>query len=114
MSGHQYNETFGQIHFWTTFIGVNLTFFPQHFLGLAGMPRRISDYPEAFAGWNMVSSIGAFISYASTLFFIFIVFHTFAFGKRVCANYLGQGATTLEGSLVSRPPFARFEEGPAD
>ena len=76
MSGRQYNETFGKIHFWTTFIGVNLTFFPQHFLGLAGMPRRIADYPDAFAGWNMVSSIGAFISFASTLFFVFIVFHT--------------------------------------
>src|SRR6266576_1789541 len=112
MSGHQYNETFGQIHFWTTFIGVNLTFFPQHFLGLAGMPRRISDYPEAFAGWNMVSSIGAFISYASTLFFIFIVFHTFAFGKRVGANYWGPGATTLEWSLSSPPPFHSFEEVP--
>src|SRR5438552_3318612 len=103
MSGRQYNETFGQIHFWTTFIGVNLTFFPQHFLGLAGMPRRIAEYPDAFAGWNLVSSIGAFISYASTLFFIFIVFHTFAFGKRVGANYWGEGATTLEWSLPSPP-----------
>src|SRR5256884_52623 len=112
MSGHQYNETFGQIHFWTTFIGVNLTFFPQHFLGLAGMPRRIADYPDAFAGWNFVSSIGAFISYASTLFFIFIVFHTFAFGKRVGANYWGPGATTLEWSLSSPPPFHSFEEVP--
>src|SRR5712671_6106206 len=112
MSGHQYNETFGQIHFWTTFIGVNLTFFPQHFLGLAGMPRRISDYPDAFAGWNYVSSIGAFISYASTLFFVFIVFHTFAFGKRVGANYWGEGATTLEWTLSSPPPFHSYEEVP--
>src|SRR5436189_1332514 len=112
MSGHQYNETYGKIHFWVTFIGVNLTFFPQHFLGLAGMPRRIADYPDAFAGWNFVSSIGAFISYASTLFFIFIVFHTFAFGKRVGANYWGPGATTLEWSLSSPPPFHSFEEVP--
>jgi cytochrome c oxidase subunit I len=112
MSGHQYNETFGQIHFWTTFIGVNLTFFPQHFLGLAGMPRRIADYPDAFAGWNLVSSIGAFISYASTLFFVFIVFHTFLAGRRVGANYWGEGATTLEWSLPSPPPFHSYDEVP--
>src|SRR5476649_1587611 len=67
MSGRQYNETYGKIHFWTTFIGVNLTFFPMHFLGLAGMPRRIAEYPDAFAGWNFIASIGAFISFASTL-----------------------------------------------
>jgi cytochrome c oxidase subunit 1 len=112
MSGRQYNETFGQIHFWTTFIGVNLCFFPQHFLGLAGMPRRIADYPDAFAGWNMVSSIGAFISYASTLFFVFIVFHTLLAGKRVGANYWGEGATTLEWSVSSPPPFHSYDEVP--
>jgi cytochrome c oxidase subunit 1 len=112
MSGRQYNETFGKIHFWTFFIGVNLTFFPMHFLGLAGMPRRISDYPDAFAGWNMVSSIGAFISFASTLFFVFIFFHTLLRGQRVPANPWGQGATTLEWTLSSPPPFHTYEELP--
>ena len=112
MSGRQYNETFGKIHFWTTFIGVNLTFFPMHFLGLAGMPRRIPVYPDAFAGWNFVASIGAFISYGSTLFFIFIVFHTLFAGKRVGANYWGEGATTLEWLLPSPPPFHSYEEPP--
>jgi cytochrome c oxidase subunit 1 len=112
MSGRQYNETFGKIHFWTTFIGVNLTFFPMHFLGLAGMPRRIADYPDAFAGWNMVASIGAFISLASTVFFVFIVFHTLLAGRRVGANYWGPGATTLEWLVPSPPPFHTYEELP--
>jgi cytochrome c oxidase subunit I len=112
MTGRQYPETLGKIHFWTTFIGVNLTFFPQHFLGLAGMPRRIPDYPDAYAGWNMVSSIGAYISYASTLLFVFIVFRTFTAGKRVGENYWGEGATTLEWHVASPPPFHTFEEIP--
>src|SRR5271169_2960384 len=73
MSGRQYPEWAGQLHFWTTFIGVNLTFFPMHFLGLAGMPRRYVDYPPAFEGWNQVASYGAFISYASTLWFVGMV-----------------------------------------
>jgi len=112
MSGRQYNETLGKIHFWTTFIGVNLTFFPMHFLGLAGMPRRISDYPDAFAGWNMVASIGSFISAASTLLFIYIVFQTLFAGKRVGANYWGPGATTLEWTVSSPPPFHSYDEIP--
>src|SRR5690348_15434078 len=112
MSGRQYNETFGKIHFWTFFIGVNLTFFPMHFLGLAGMPRRISDYPDAFAGWNMVASIGSFMSFASTLFFVFIFFHTLLAGRKAAANPWGEGATTLEWTLPSPPPFHTYEEVP--
>jgi cytochrome c oxidase subunit 1 len=112
MSGRQYNETLGKIHFWTTFIGVNLTFFPMHFLGVAGMPRRISDYPDAFAGWNMVASIGSFISFASTLLFIYIVFQTLFAGKRVGANYWGPSATTLEWTVSSPPPFHSYDEIP--
>jgi cytochrome c oxidase subunit 1 len=112
MCGRQYNETFGKIHFWTTFIGVNVTFFPMHFLGLAGMPRRISDYPDAYAGWNMVASIGSFISFGSTLFFVFIIFHTLYAGRRVGANYWGEGATTLEWTVSSPPPFHSYDELP--
>jgi cytochrome c oxidase subunit I len=112
MSGRQYNETFGKIHFWLTFIGVNLTFFPMHFLGLAGMPRRISDYPDAFAGWNMVASIGAYISYAATLWFVFVILHTLLAGKKAAANPWGEGATTLEWTLPSPPPFHTYEELP--
>ncbi|HLJ64623.1 MAG TPA: cbb3-type cytochrome c oxidase subunit I, partial [Stellaceae bacterium] len=100
------------IHFWTTFIGVNLTFFPMHFLGQAGMARRISDYPNAFAGWNMVASIGSFIAFASTLLFVFIIFHTLLAGRRVGANPWGEGAKTLEWTVSSPPPFHTFEELP--
>jgi cytochrome c oxidase subunit 1 len=112
MSGRQYNETFGKIHFWTTFIGVNLTFFPMHFLGLAGMPRRIAEYPDAFAGWNYIASIGALIAYASALWFVFVVFHTLFAGKKAAANPWGEGATTLEWTQTSPPPFHTYEELP--
>jgi cytochrome c oxidase subunit 1 len=77
MIGLKYNELFGKIHFWSFFIGVNVTFFPMHFLGLSGMPRRIPDYPDAYAGWNQVASIGSFISVSATLWFFFILFEMF-------------------------------------
>ena len=112
MSGRQYNETFGKIHFWTTFIGVNLTFFPMHFLGLAGMPRRISDYPDAFAGWNFVCSIGSYITFASTMFFVFVALQTLLVGKRIGANPWGEGAMTLEWTVSSPPPLHNFAEVP--
>jgi cytochrome c oxidase subunit 1 len=112
MSGRQYPELLGKIHFWTFFIGVNLTFMPMHFLGLAGMPRRIPDYPDAYAGWNEVASIGAYISFASTILFVFIALYTLTRGKRVADNPWGEGATTLEWTVSSPPPFHTFEELP--
>lgn len=77
MVGLAYNEVYGQIHFWTFFVGVNMTFFPMHFLGLAGMPRRISDYPDAFAGWNYIASIGSMVSVAATIFFFYLLLNMF-------------------------------------
>jgi cytochrome c oxidase subunit 1 len=81
--GLQYPEILGQIHFWTFFVGVNVTFFPMHFLGLAGMPRRIPDYPDAYSGWNAIASYGSYISAISSLFFFYIVYVTFTEGERV-------------------------------
>jgi len=112
MSGRQYSEKLGKLHFWLMFIGVNLTFFPMHFLGLSGMPRRIPDYPDAFAGWNMVASIGSYISAFSILVFLYVVYRTFTSGEKVPANPWGPGATTLEWLQTSPPPFHTYEELP--
>ena len=112
MSGHQYPEKLGQAHFWVTFIGVNLTFFPMHFSGLSGMPRRIPDYPDAFAGWNMISSIGAYVSAFGALLFLYVVYKTFTSKEKVADNYWGEGANTLEWTLSSPPPFHCYEELP--
>ena len=112
MSGRQYPEALGKLHFWLTFIGVNIVFFPQHFLGLAGMPRRIPDYPDAYAGWNMVSSFGAWIATLGLLVFLFLVFRTFTAGEKCADNPWGEGATTLEWSVSSPPPFHTYEELP--
>ena len=112
ISGRQYPEWAGQVHFWLMFVGVNLTFFPMHFLGLQGMPRRIPDYPDAFQHWNMVASYGAYISYASTLWFVLVALYTVCFGKRVGADYWNTGGTTLEWTVSSPPPFHAFETLP--
>jgi heme/copper-type cytochrome/quinol oxidase subunit 1 len=86
ITGNNYPETLGKIHFWTTFIGVNLTFFPMHFLGLAGMPRRIPDYPDAYSEWNHIASYGSFITLISVLLFAYIVFIIFTSNLRASYN----------------------------
>lgn len=83
ISGLHYPEVLGQIHFWIFFVGVNLTFFPMHFLGLAGMPRRIPDYPDAFSGWNAVASFGSYLSAFSALLFFYIVYETLVHGEPI-------------------------------
>ncbi len=112
MTGREFPEWAGQTHFWLTFIGVNITFFPQHFLGLAGMPRRIIDYPDVFAGWNYVSSIGAYIAGLGSVFFIVMAVWSIFKGKKSVANPWGEGATTLEWTVPSPAPFHTFEEPP--
>ena len=121
--GRSFNDLLGKIHFWTLFIGVNLTFFPQHFLGLAGMPRRIPDYADAFSGWNAISSFGSLISVVATILFGYIVYDLFANGKEVNNNPWSvpsfftstyefkneaQVSTSLEWALESPVPFHAF------
>jgi cytochrome c oxidase subunit I len=112
MTGYMYNETLGNLHFFVMFIGVNMVFFPQHFLGLAGMPRRYIDYPDAFAGWNYVSSIGSYISAAVVVVFFICIIEAFM-KKRVAGNNpWGEGADTLEWQLSSPPPTHQWEQLP--
>jgi cytochrome c oxidase subunit 1 len=109
MTGYMYNETVGKLHFWVTFVGVNLVFFPQHFLGYSGMPRRIVDYPDAFAPWNFISSIGSYISALGVLIFLYGLVEAFARKRVAASNPWGAGATTLEWTLPSPPPFHQWE-----
>nr|WRO39391.1 cytochrome c oxidase subunit 1 [Floccularia luteovirens] len=122
--GRKYNDFLGRMHFWTLFIGVNLTFFPQHFLGLAGMPRRIPDYPDAFSGWNAVSSFGSLVSVVATVLFGYIIYDIFAnqpesnnnpwqaapfFTSEVMLNNEAQSVNTLEWTLNSPIPLHAFK-----
>ena len=112
MSGKMHSEFLSYLHFIVFFVGVNLIFFPQHFLGMDGMPRRIPDYPEAFAYWNQISSIGYAITAASVGIFFVNIAYAFIGGKKAEDNYWGEGATTLEWTLSSPPPFHQFETLP--
>jgi cytochrome c oxidase subunit 1 len=112
MTGYTYSQGLAQAHFWLTFIGVNLTFFPMHFLGLAGMPRRYIDYPEALHGWNQVASYGAYIAGFGTLVFVIMVLEAFMAKRQAPDNEWGDGATTLEWTLSSPPPFHTYEDLP--
>jgi cytochrome c oxidase subunit 1 len=112
MWGVRYNETLAVIHFWLTFVGVNVVFFPQHFLGLQGMPRRSIDYPRAFAYWNHVSSLGYLIALAGLVVFLVVLAEAAIRRRPARANPWGEAATTLEWTLPSPPPFHQFNELP--
>jgi cytochrome c oxidase subunit 1 len=114
MFGRSYPEWAGKLHFWISFIGVNLTFFPQHFAGLAGMPRRIPDYPDAYAGWNELSTYGSYLTAIGALWFFLVMFYSLKYGKRLEDNYwnVQPQTMTLEWTLPSPPPFHQFETQP--
>lgn len=113
MSGKQYNEMLAKLQFWVTFIGVNTIFFPQHFLGLQGMPRRYVDYTDAQHFWNQVSSYGYLITLVGFVLFVLVMAMTLFKKKKDCPdNPWGEGATTLEWTLSSPPPFHQFNELP--
>ena len=112
MSGRIIPEWIGKLHFWVAFIGANILFFPMHFTGLAGMPRHYVDYPEAFAGWNKISSYGSYIFAFGLLIFFFGIIKAFMSPVRAANSPWGEGATTLEWSLTSPPPHHQFETLP--
>jgi cytochrome c oxidase subunit 1 len=112
MWGRQYNELLGQLHFWIFFVGVNILFFPMHFLGMDGMQRRVPDYADGFADWNRLASLGyAMMAIGMVFFFVNIIWSLVA-GKKASANPWGEGATTLEWTLSSPPPYHQFETLP--
>ncbi|WP_037498267.1 cytochrome c oxidase subunit I [Sphingomonas jaspsi] len=112
MTGKMYNEFLGKLHFWVMFVGVNMIFFPQHFLGLDGMPRRIPDYTPAFEHWNTISTYGYMVTVAGVAVFFVNMILSLAAGKKAPDNPWGEGATTLEWTLPSPPPFHQFETLP--
>lgn len=112
-TGHMYSETLGKLHFWLTAIGLNLTFFPMHFLGLTGMPRRIPDYALQFTNFNMIASFGAFLFGFSQLIFLYVVIRTIRKGPKA-SDRVWEGARGLEWTLSSPPPYHSFATPPKE
>jgi cytochrome c oxidase subunit 1 len=112
ITGYEYSEFFGNLHFALTFIGANILFFPQHFLGNAGMPRHYADYPEAFVYWNKISSYGSYMTALGTLVFFVGVVYSFMRARKAAGNPWGASADTLEWTLSSPPRFHEFETLP--
>ena len=112
MSGRWHSEFLSHVHFWLFFIGVNIIFFPQHFLGLQGMPRRYPDFTDAYSYWNEISSYGYHVMAFSMLIFFANIGYALIAGRKAEDNYWGEGATTLEWTLSSPPPFHQFETLP--
>ncbi|QNJ99832.1 cytochrome c oxidase subunit I [Dyella telluris] len=111
-TGHMYSEFWGKMHFWNSVVWVNVLFFPQHFLGLAGMPRRIPDYNVAFANFNMISSIGGFLFGASQLMFVGVILHCVFFSKKKAPDRVWEGAKGLEWTIPSPAPYHTFDVPP--
>ena len=112
MWGVKYNEFLGVTHFWLMFVGVNVVFFPMHFLGAQGMPRRYVDYADAFELWNQVSTYGYLITVAGVLVFLVMLVEAAIRRRKAEANPWGVGATTLEWTLSAPPPFHQFNDPP--
>lgn len=112
MSGRMHSEFLSHVHFWVFFVGVNMIFFPMHFLGLQGMPRRYPDYAEAYAHWNYVATIGYMVMATSLVIWFINILYAYTAGKKAADNYWGEGATTLEWTLTSPPPYHQFETLP--
>ena len=110
-TGHMFNETLGKLHFWLSFVSLNVTFFPMHFVGLAGMPRRIPDYAVQFADFNMIASIGAFVFGFSQLIFLYICIQCVRGGKKATAQ-VWDGARGLEWTVPSPAPYHTFDTPP--
>ena len=127
ITGRRYDQLIGAIQFWTLFIGVNVTFFPMHFLGISGMPRRIPDYPDAYQGWNKVASLGSMISMVSIIIFLVGVYKTLTgpvseekrVETRIISYFMDDmryemvfGARTLELALSTPPSYHHYDHVP--